>query len=290
MSFTAPGSVILAGEYAMLYGKPALATAIGYYTTASTDEKPNDEKIQNIEEAVIALLKKRKLYNGKKIYVRCTSDIPYGQAFGKNDAQIVAIVALMLKMLSEKAHSIEEIPSIAYQIEKQFNDKELGINCAVSVFGGLVYYRKEFEFLKNISSLNMKIPKAIEKKLFVIDTGKQNKPSEELKYTKKTESIYNEMEKVTKRLVISIAKEDTDFFRESITRYEELLEDLGVVPQFIKRIIRNLEEFGGAKTIGDRYLLAYVEDEDKLKKLVEKYHVSYVKFHQSVKGLFYETI
>ncbi len=152
----------------------------------------------------------------------------------------------------------------------------------------------------------MKIPKTIEENLFILDTGKAEESNEELEnfvgklyntYTKKTESIFNEIEKTTKRLVVAMAKEDKNFFKENIKRHERLLEDLGVVSEFTKRVIKDIEQFDETKIIGNGgrknrsgFLLSYCENEQELKKIIGKYKLSYFPFRQSVKGLEEKTI
>ena len=299
LCFSAPGSIILAGEHTIFFGKPVLACAIDLRTTMSCSEKIQNNSLDTISQLIfdeiIRYLKKNNLYkNQKEHFFQITSEIPKSETFGYLDAKTVALTACIIKYYSKKPFTNEEINNLAYQTEKKINNKKLGIHCTASSFGGLIYYRKEFEFLKNISSLNVKIPKIIEEHLFFIDTGKVNKSYEELENyigrlyntdTKKTEFIFNEIEKVTKRLVIAIVKEDTGFFKKSIKQLEQLLENLGIVCEFTKYVIRDIEEFGVAKIIGNGFLFVYSEDVDKLKKLVEKYNLSYFKFQQSVKGL-----
>lgn len=305
ISFSAPGSVILVGEYALLFGKPALASAMNFFSTAFYSQKiqnSKDNTIQSLEMEIKGYLKKRNLLNEEKsCHIQFTSDIPAGDTFGYDDTKIVVIVGLMLRIFSKKTFSRDEIPTISYQIEKKINKKELGIHCTASTFGGLVYYRKEFEFLKNISSLNMKISKGIEEHLFLIDTGKADESNEELENfvgklyntnTKKAESIFQDIEKTTKRFLVSMIKEDKEFFKRCIIEHEHLLEDLGVVSRLTQHIIRNIEEFGAAKIIGNGgrrnksgFLLGYFENEQHVKKIANKYRLTYFPFKQSAIGL-----
>lgn len=306
MSFSAPGSVIVAGEYAMFFGKPAIATAIDLYATSRLisrhSKKSVDTILSSVEDETKQYLKKHNLLGNSTSYAfEVTSDIPHDDTFGYTDAIIMALVALILNNSSKKDFSNEEIHTIAYHIEKKIHKKELGIHCIASSFGGLVYYRKEFEFLKNISALNMRIPKGVEQFLFFVDTGKAVESDEELENfvgksynadTKKIETIFQQIEKTVKRMVVSIAKEDRIFFKESIKQSERSLEDLGVVSGFTKRVVRDIEEFGTAKIIGNGgrknrsgYLLVYAEKEAELKKIINRYKLSYFPLRQSAKGL-----
>lgn len=299
LSFSAPGSVILAGEYGMLYGKPALASAIDLFTTINYSEKIKDNSLDETSEFIINEIKnyfKKNdlLINQKEYFFNIVSSIPDNRTFGYLDSKVVALTACIISNFSKKTLTKEEIHNLAYQIIKKINKKELGIHCTASTFGGLVYYRREFEFLKNISFLNMKIPKGIEEHLFLINTGKANESNEELENyvgklyntnTKKTESIFQDIEKATKRFLVSMIKEDKEFFKRCIIEHGHLLEELGVVSRLTQRIVRDIEEFGGAKIIGNRFLLSYCENEQHLKKIINKYRLTYFPFKQSAIGL-----
>ncbi|MBI3366202.1 hypothetical protein HY041_01065 [Candidatus Roizmanbacteria bacterium] len=305
-SFSAPGSVILAGEYGMLFGKPALASAVNLHTTINCSSKIKGRLLDGISQLIVIeakkYLKKHNLFiDQEEYFFQITSEIPDSETFGYIDAKVVALTAQTVKIFSKKSFTNEEIHTIAYQTEKKLNKKELGIHCTASFFGGLIYYRKEFEFLKNISALNMKFPDVIERRLFFVDTGESEESIQDLENfvsngynsnTKKIESIFQEMEKTVKRLVVSIAKEDYRFFQECIKQAEQLLEDLDIVSAFTKKVIRDIDQFGRAKVVGkggrknrSGYLLVCSEDERRLKEIINRYKLSYFKFNQSQKGL-----
>jgi len=309
--FSAPGSVVLSGEYGLLFGKPAIAAAIDARIDIGFTNSKKKDRLDDISLFVInetkRYLQDRNLFALNKWYpLRVVNAIPEDDTFGYIDAKITALIALVIYAYSKRKFASEEIPSIAYSIEKKINHTSLGIHCTASCLGGLIYYRREFEFLKHISSLNIRIPDVIEKHLFFVDTGKAEESDGELENlvgkafnvsTKRTEAIFQEMEKTTKRLTVSIAKEDGSFFKECLKLNEGLLEKLGVVSGYTRKIIRNLEQIGSAKIIGNGgkkkksgFLLVYSKDENELKKITNTYNISYFPFHQSAKGLVRNTL
>lgn len=279
--FSAPGSVILTGEYAMAFGKPALAVAVEprvIITSVSTIPADETERFI-VDETKNYLEKNNGLVSDTPCRFRITSKLSNSETFGYKDAKTTAIVAFVLYHYAKKPFSNETVHAITYQIEKKKNPKESGIHCTASVFGGLVYYRKEFEFLKNVSSLAMRIPKPIEKNLFVVDTGLEDKTN-----IKFNEKIINEIEKITKRFVISIAKEDADFFHQCIYEEERAYEHLGIVPERMRKLIEQIDTFGAAKKIS-RFLLVFTRNENKLKGVVKKNKLAYIPFRQATTGL-----
>src|SRR5690606_33246391 len=121
-----------------------------------------------------------------------------------------------------------------------------GVDVSASTFGGLIFYRKEFEFLKTVSALNFKIPKHFEDNLILIDTGKPVESTMEMvslvgkRYNedpRHMEQTFASIERVTKRMVVSVVKEDLGLFTECIRENETLLEDLGIVSQSTKELL-----------------------------------------------------
>src|SRR3989338_2438064 len=153
ISYSAPGKIILSGEHSVVYGKPALVTAVNLRLTVTINEgKPQ-------------IKDKKKSFN---YYYK--SDIPIGRGMGSSAAFCVATAAALLHFYTGREYDKQIINSLAYQGETYFHGMPSGVDVSASCFGGLIFYRKEFEFLKNISSLNFKIPKRIQDQLILIDS------------------------------------------------------------------------------------------------------------------------
>ncbi len=298
--YSAPGKVILSGEHAVVYGKPALVCAINK-TLSITFTRHNETVYQDeifplLEKSVIDFLDSRKeKYTIKKYKYCVNSTIPIGRGLGSSAAYCACISAGLLELFTGREWSKEEVNMCAYKMEKYFHKNASGVDTTTSIMGGLIYYRKEFEFLKTISSLAVKLPNTFINNLYLIDTGKPTETSGEIiqavgkRYNSegnKIELVMNEIEKTTKRFVVSIMKEDTSFFRENIKANEKLLEKINIVSPSTKKMIRTLSEFGDAKVTGaggykgaSGYLLFYCEVISKLN------NITHEPFIPSYKGL-----
>lgn len=303
--YSAPAKVILSGEHAVVYGKPALVSAVDLKLSFSLWEDKNKIKDRNvlyIAQKIKDYLKRQKInFKDKPFSFKIDSNIPIARGLGSSAALSVAATVAFLEFFGGKEYPPETINNLAYKIEKRFHQNASGVDTTASCFGGLIYYRKEFEFLKNISVLDYKIPEKIEKKLFLVDSGKPKETTGKMvSYVgtlnnKKTKFVYqllNEIEKVTKRMTLALIKEDINFFKQTISDNEKLLEKIGVVSSKTKKLLNNLNKFGigkitgaGGKHLGSGFILFYAEDTNGLKKYCQANKISYLKFAQSSTGL-----
>jgi len=310
ITFSAPGKVILSGEHSVVYGRPALVAALDKRLNFSLSENQfsnqkedkNAKKIvELIEKNVIDYVKENKIpHNQKKYFFRIDSDIPIGYGLGSSAALSVAATACFLKFFTGKDFSKEEINHLAYQIETYFHQNPSGVDNTASCFGGLIYYRKEFEFLKNITFLNFKIPKNFP--LFLIDSKKPKEKTKEMvqmvykKYQKNNsllESIFSDMEKVTKKMVLAIKEKDRLLFQQSILDNEIFLEILGVVSLKTKKLLQRLSSFGvgkitgaGGKKEGSGFILFFAEREKQLIDFLKKEKINFFKLSLDNKGVY----
>ena len=223
------------------------------------------------------------------------------RGLGSSAAFCVAASAAILDFYTGKPFDKETINNIAYQAEKYFHINASGVDVSVSTYGGLIYFRKEFEFLKNISALTFKIPQKIENNLYLIDSGKPTESDQEMinavgtLYNKKPQyigQILNDLEKTTKRFVVSITKEDIQFFQQSLIDNEIFLEMLGVVSNKTRLLLKQLEPYGvgkiignGGKKSGSGYLLFYTEKTKDFENYCKKKKIFFSKFKQDSGGL-----
>lgn len=304
--YSAPGKVILSGEHAVVYGKPALVCAIDRRLAITFSEcketKYEDKLLPQLEKSVISFLGERGMQRLNKGYTYLIeSDIPIGRGLGSSAAYCSALSAGLLELFTGREWSKEDINICAYQMEKYFHKNSSGVDTSTSIMGGLIYYRKEFEFLKTISSLPIKLPSKFMNSLVLIDTGKPTESTGEMvekvgvafnKSGAKMEALMNEIEKTTKRLIISIMKEDTGYFRENIQKNEALLEKIGVVSISTKQLLTQLKSLGTGKVTGaggskdaSGYIFFYVEDMKNLLDILKKTGLTHIPFIPSYTGL-----
>src|SRR3989344_470301 len=211
ISYSAPAKGILSGEHAVVYGKPAFVSAIDLrlkFTIEASKKRTEDKTMSTIAQRVRDYLQKQKIVvTDKHFSYSIDSDIPLRRGLGSSAALSIAASAALLDFYTGREFNKEAINNVGYQSEKYFHINASGVDPTTSCFGGLIYYRKEFEFLKNISSLNFKIPKKIEDNLYLIDSGKSNETSGYLIHTvvgglynnkpQFVETVLQDIEKVT---------------------------------------------------------------------------------------------
>lgn len=303
ISYSAPAKVILSGEHAVVYGKPALVSAINKRLTITVIEDKNiDPKMGEIILIVKKYLQDKSiLITEKNCHITIQSDIPIGRGLGSSGALSVAASASLMEFFTGTQYNPEEINNCAYQIEKLFHKNASGVDPTTSCFGGLIFYRKEFEFLKTISSLHAKIPKEIAENLYLIDSGKPKETTADMvqqvgtMYNHKSkfvESIFQKIERTTKRMVVSLMKEDAEFFKETMVENESLLEGIDVVSPSTKKLLEILKPHGvgkitgaGGKKDGSGYLLYYSAEKNKIEKYLQEKNISYLSFNPSQEGV-----
>ena len=304
MQFTvsAPGKIHLLGEHVVVYGKPALIAAIDkrLYATIKAQSslrlrsgqaklKSQSEKIKissdsdsNLINKTIEVFKNAfKLEELPNLEISISSQIPVGSGLGSSAALAVALIGVLMKAVLN-IWNPAKINELAYEVEKlQHGNPSGGDNTAVT-FGGLLWYRREFEFLKSIWSLpitNYKIPP-----FFLIDSGRPSETTGEMVGSVKKiaadnpeefEKICNHQERETKSLLLALRSGDKEMMKQAIRKGERNLEKIRVVGKNAKKIISEIDKLDGAAKIsgagglalGSGFLLCYHDDFSKLKEI-----------------------
>jgi mevalonate kinase len=309
---TAPGKIILSGEHSVGYGKPALVSAVDLKMTVTITESktlildPQIEKaVQSIQKIVLSYLNKEKKIEEKPYRLTIESDIPQGRGMGSSAAFCVAVSGALLEFYGERQFDKQVINSLAYKAETFFHGFPSGVDVSASCHGGLIFYRKEFEFLKQISALPFKIPEVIQKNLVLIDSGMPAEPTSEMiahvgkrynTHPELMEKTFIEIEKCTKRMVISIMKEDPQMFFETIQTNGALVEDMGIVSDDTKELLQSLTQYGkgkvtgaGGKEKGSGMVLFFADDMNGLAEYLKEKKIWFALFHQDFQGVHVST-
>lgn len=248
---SAPAKLILSGEHSVVYGYPALTTAIDKRLTAS--------KV------------------GKNIKI--TSEIPVGAGMGSSAAFAVATSAVKLGKMD-----LEKINEMAYVMEKKRHGAPSGADNTVVTYGGFLWYRKESESLKIFKTIN---PKKRFPKIFLLNTGKPVETTREMvklvaerHLNRKSyfDIVFRKMELITRKFLDYLLGKKNLEFGNLVRENEKLLEKLGVISESTKKIIRSIEKIGGAAKISGAggvkdksgIVIVYHKDSKKLLRLSKK--------------------
>ncbi len=305
ISYSAPAKVILSGEHSVVYGKPALVSAIDLKLTCTvrvTADESDDELTRFISKTVTSYLKKHNIpHSSKKIRISYKSTIPSGRGLGSSAALSTASAAACLHMFTSHPQTKETINNAAYIIEKRFHANPSGVDTSTSCFGGLIYYRKEFEFLKTISALNFKLPAEFEEHMYLIDSGKPKESTKDMvqflgtEFNASPRTVENnlvEIEKITKKMTLAIIQENMNLFAECLKNNEEILETLELVSPSAQDLLKKLSPFGtgkitgaGGRKSGSGYLLFLTQDINRFEKFLDKNSIKYMKVNQNAEGV-----
>ena len=166
ISYSAPAKVILSGEHAVVYGKPALVSAINLrlkfivtnFVRSSKDGKDDKEIFFISKEVKNYLINQKINFIDKPFNFKIESEIPIGRGLGSSSALSVASSAAFLEFYTGRQFEKELINDLAFQIEKHFHQNPSGVDNTAACFGGLILYQKNVK----IKNLDFKIPKNIE--------------------------------------------------------------------------------------------------------------------------------
>jgi mevalonate kinase len=291
ITVSAPGKIHLMGEHAVVYGKPALLSAINKRMRVSIEKAKTMDIVTTESPACItyALEKVKEYFKLDALppmRISIDSDIPAGFHLGSSAATAVGVVAASIYFL-KKLWNPTQINAIAYEVEKrQHGNPSGGDNTAVT-FGGLVWFRKELEFLKSMRQLDITIPLALNN-FFLINTGRPKETTGEMvayvrskvaDYPSQYKKLFDENEEQTKKIAVAIKEgKETDFI-DGMKRGEQTLEHMGVVSKQVIPVIRAIERAGGAAKIlggggrkeGAGFLLCYDKNQKTVENLCAKY-------------------
>jgi mevalonate kinase len=262
ITVSVPGKVILMGDHAVVYGKPALLAAVNRRLTVRIRRGKNTAAGYVSE---ICKIVEKHFGVRSEFTVTIESDIPRGYHLGSSAAVAVGVVAATSYYL-KKIWNPQLFNQLAYEAEKIRHGNPSGADNTAVTMGGFIWYRKELEFLKSIWQLPIPSPP---QNFYLIDTGKPEESTGEMvafvKSQKNLQMFLDENEIQTKRIAIAIKEGDEKLLIDAMKKGERTLEHIGVVSNKAISIIRSVEKNGGAAKIlggggcadGVGYLLCY---------------------------------
>lgn len=312
----APGKLILMGEHAAVYGRPALVAALGLHTraTIALAEEASDAEIgveaesrsvswdlpnlglvgradwsalgteaerfrgaweRQLEDAtssdlerlrrgdparVVKLALAESLGEGDlppSMSVRVRSNLPVGAGFGSS-ASVAVSVAAALRMLLEGELDPATVEAIALEVERREHGRPSGIDHGTVLYGGVQWMERARRDLLN-RELLVGVAPALED-LAVFDSGRPAESTGEMVDSvrrrfagraERLEAILDAMESDVRQLRewLESGCRDGEVLVELLRDFEGRLELLGVVPQSVRELVRQVEAAGGAAKI-----------------------------------------
>ena len=302
VSVSAPGKIHLMGEHAVVYGKPALLSAINLRLTVTVESMDSSQKKPVeivcpegeafIRESVAVIQNALHVTSNQPIRITVISNIPPGYHLGSSAAVAVALTGALMQFYTNTFNK-QKINEIAYEIEKIAHGTPSGGDNTTVAYGGLLWYRKETEFLKLFSPVSLPSLKQFRslQNFFLIDTGRSKESTKEMvssvkqlfeKNPQVKKHVLDANEEAVKKAAEALVHTDESSLIQALQLGEQTLEAMQVVSAKIIPFIREIENRGGAAKIlggggkSDRagYLLCYHPHVKNVQKISEKYGYS----------------
>jgi len=262
VTVSAPGKIHLMGEHAIVYGNPALLSAIDLrlsVTIVDYGEKENEvipkKSAKRISQAIAIIRSNYSIANPTPVQVSIFSDIPSGFHLGSSAAVAVALTGALMKFDTDQFDR-EKINVIAYEVEKMFHGNPSGGDNTTITHGGYILYQKFSETDKQFTP--MIFPDSLMLgNFYLIHTGKPESTKEMIASVKQLfekdqrlkDRILIQNEQATKMVLEAIKNADEHLLITGIRNGEKTLEAMGVVSDKATLLIRDIEKLGGAAKI-----------------------------------------
>lgn len=305
VTVSVPGKVHLMGEHTVVYGKPALLAAINLRMKITIDEPKGKNPglhiqlkdtsgiiqpapdilakyIYHIENLVITHFHIQK----KPLVYTIQSDIPFGYHLGSSAALAVGTVGALTYYLKKIWNPIL-INQLAYEAEKYQHGNPSGGDNTTITSGGLIWFRKELEFLKSMWQLPFTFPGRLQH-FYLLDTGKPMESTGEMVeyvrsqftvHSSRYKKLFDQNEEQVKKVAIAIKEQDEKSLLDAIKMGERTLKNIGVVSRNVIPCIREMEKRGGVAKIlggggrkrGVGFLLCYHPDSTIVDEVAGKF-------------------
>lgn len=298
ITVSTPGKIILSGEHTVVYGFPAILTAINrrlYVTVRSarkTGSQADNIKIINanvkdnhlVRKSIEIFRENFKIDKLPPLEIEISTDIPLNRGLGSSASLSAAVIGALMKGVLN-IWNPAKINELSFLVEKSQHTNPSGADNTIVTFGGLIWYRKEFDFLKSIWSLPIsqyKFPPFI-----FIDSGKPYETTGEMveklgnlykKQKNKMDEIFYSQERETKKMLWALKQNNLPDLQAAIENSEKNLEKMEVVGPYAKNIIREIQKIGGVAKVsggggykkGSGMLICYHPDPSKIYSLTKK--------------------
>jgi len=288
------GKVILFNEHFVVYGLPAIASAIGARTTAVVersngsgvklqDDRPETtgykaEKFDQQKESLDRMLKLMRVdAEHNHFTVTLGGSLIAASGVGASAASCAAIARAFSDELGFN-YSDEKVNEVAFEGEKGYHGTPSGIDNTAATYGGLIWYRREGE--SQIME-RMRIPKPIE--IVMGNTGKvadtktvvggvrERRAKESAKY----EQLFKNADQLVRNAKEQLNAMNLEKVGEDMNENHRLLQEIGVSSHELDMLVDVARNAGalGAKLTGTGrggYMVALTPGRDLQDRVAEE--------------------
>ncbi len=251
ITVSAPGKLMLLGEYAVVYNRPCLVTAVDQRMNLTAEVQDNDNfeleapdvEVSNYKKSLkdlgegdipkgakfveVALKNIYEKYGFKKgIKIVTSSEFSSQFGFGSSSASTVCAIKALSEILNLKL-SEKEIFDISYKTVLDIQGKGSGFDIAAAVYGGTLYFVTGGKVIEplNIKSLPLMVGYSGIKAdtVTLINNVKESFANRQ----DRLNEIYNAIEVLVNNAKTAILKMDREILGDLMNKNQEYLRELG---------------------------------------------------------------
>ncbi len=282
------GKTILFGEHFVVYGLPAIASALGSYTTADVkaiegngwtvdDQRPatpgykkqkHNEAMQSVQNVIDYLKIDTK---NQKLEITFSGNLIAASGVGASAAQCTSLARALNDTFNLDLDD-EKINKAAYEGEKSYHGTPSGIDNTASTYGGLIWFKKNMSGGKNTMVLLQARKKM---SLIIANSGITASTTEVVadvrrlkeKYPVKFEKIFAEYKKLAEDAKNALINGDIITIGDLMNQNHKLLQEITVSGEVNDKLVEIALQNGavGAKMTGTGrggLVIALVENEE----------------------------
>lgn len=231
------------------------------------------------------------------LIITVDSQVPVGANFGGSASVSTAICGAIFTYFGLELDK-EKIYQVVYETEKRAHGNPSGGDPAVIIYGGLLWFRKETEFIKLFN--NLTFPKFPD--FLIVNSGKPEESTGEMvsllrklvnKRPKYVNKIFDKLESLKKLFITALSNNAQKAMIAIMKEDVRWLYKLDLVSENTKQIIKDLEEMGAGVSVsgacgrksGSGALIVLNDDKNKIIKYCQLKNYQYYEICFGVEGV-----